>query len=102
MTNWQGRAVTELDIIKFEKKHPDLLLQDSAAQGLYYATKREDCRIAVLSTGGMILLNKEQAYSLAEEIKYMFDTYTTRGHTKSHALSALLNEKDVFADEASA
>lgn len=101
MTNWQGRAVTELDIIKFEKKHPDLLLQDSAAQGLYYATKREDFRIAVLSTGGMILLNKEQAYALAEEIKYMFDTYTTRGHAKTKALSALLNEEDLF-DEASA
>ena len=32
----------------------------------------------------------------------MFGTYTTRGHTKSNALSALLNEKDVFDDEVSA
>lgn len=84
-----SRKATEAKIMKLEKKHPDILFLDSEANGLYYATHAQDDRIALISTGGVILLNREQMYALCREGMDVFNYYHSRGKV---ARKAAINE----------
>ena len=87
-------SATEYRIIRLEKKHPDILFLDSEAEGLYYASCAGDKRLALIGTGGIVILNQKQAYALSKELMDVFNTYSNRGNRRTKAKSALENKRE--------
>lgn len=86
-------VITELRIIKLEKKHPEMLFLDSEADGLYYAASAGDQRIAILGNGGTIILNRAQMYALCREGMEVFNAYAGRGNRRTLAVAIKENKQ---------
>ena len=68
--------MNEIQLDKFQRSNPGLLLVQSDAKGLYYATQKDDPdRILLIGEKWYTILNHDQALALVDEILDVFDEF---------------------------
>ena len=68
--------MNEIQLDKFQRRNPNILLVQSNAQGMYYGvTKKDKDKILLIGERWYTILTKEQAIALAGEIEEIFDCF---------------------------
>ena len=65
-----------------ENTFPELLVVNSEARGLVYATSRHKRGICLFTGEGRLWLTEEQAYAVGKEIQAYSALYSGRGRSK--------------------
>ncbi len=68
--------MNEIDLDKFQRRNPNILLIQSNAKGMYYGvTKTDKNKILLIGNKWYTILTREQAKALAGEIEEIFDCF---------------------------
>lgn len=68
--------MNEIDLDKFQRRNPNILLIQSNANGMYYGvTKNDKNKILLIGEKWYTILNREQAKALVSEIEEVFDSF---------------------------